>query len=439
MTQITTRAMLAVAAVAVTSAVAAVLLHESSEPVWWLIAVVAAGGSALGWVVLRVVLGRMSAELSAVDEGLLRLQERDYGSRVTPGRRGPASALVERFNALSQRLRAEHDDVFQRELLLETLVEGAPTAIVLCNDAGRVVLSNGAARELLFEGQRPEGSELSALLGERPELSSALIDAEDGLVHVTRAGQQESLHVSRRYFTLSTQRHTLYLVKPMTRELSRQETEAWKKAIRIMSHEMNNSLAAISSMLHSGRTILAHPEQMHRMNRVFDTLDERSAHLREFLEGYAAFARLPRPSLAPVALRELLDSLRVLYPFTLRGELPGGPIVFDAAQVQQALINLLKNAHESGSPKDAIELEVMRVPGGCALCVLDRGSGMSDEALARAREPFFSTKKTGSGLGLALSREIAEGHGGRLDIERRDGGVLRVCLELPSPEPEAPR
>ena len=118
--------------------------------------------------------------------------------------------------------------------------------------------------------------------------------------------------------------------------------------------------------------------------------------------------------------------------FRVEGELPQDPAWIDAAQIEQALLNLLKNAHESGSPPDAVELQVRRMQDLLRIEVFDRGSGMSEAVLTNALVPFYSTKRSGTGLGLALAREIAEAHGGRITLANRDGGGLAVTLFLPA-------
>jgi signal transduction histidine kinase len=222
------------------------------------------------------------------------------------------------------------------------------------------------------------------------------------------------------------------MIKRLTQELRRQEVEIWKKVIRVISHELNNSLAPISSLSHSGRLIMDKPEELHRLSGVFDTIEERAAHLKQFLEGYARFARLPRPRAQHVAWSGFFEKLSDLSPFRLEGLSPTGEAMFDPSQMEQVMLNLLKNARESGSPEDQIRVRLETAPGaGARIQVLDRGSGMSEEVMRQALLPFYTSKPAGTGLGLPLSREIVEAHGGWLRVENREGGGCAVTIWLP--------
>ncbi len=172
--------------------------------------------------------------------------------------------------------------------------------------------------------------------------------------------------------------------------------------------------------------------QTERLPQILQTIGERTRHLENFILGYARFAKLPTPRLDAVPWRALVDRLADQVPFRVGGELPQEPAWIDAAQMEQALLNLLKNAHESGSKPGDVELQVRRVQDALRIDVLDRGAGMSDTVLANALVPFYSTKRSGTGLGLALAREIAEAHGGRISLSNRDGGGLAVTLILPA-------
>jgi nitrogen fixation/metabolism regulation signal transduction histidine kinase len=377
--------------------------------------------------------------LFAVSEGLLGFRERDFGLRLVAERDDEAGEVVRRFNALGEMLRREHNDAYQKQILFLTIIEAAPMAIVLCDEAETVVVANVCARELFFAGKRLDGQDFRAVLGDWPEeIAATILAGDDSLVSLERDGTRETLHASKRFFDLNTQPHVLYIVKPLTRELVRQEIEVWKKTIRVISHELNNSLAPITSLVHSARMIAGRPEHAHRLGEMFATIEDRTAHLKNFLDGYARFARLPKPSKQRTKWSDLLSSVRALYPFEIEGELPGEPGWFDQAQLQQVLINLVKNAAEAGSPLGEIAVEVHAVGRGKELVVKDRGAGMSDEVLEKALLPFYTTKKGGSGLGLPLCREIIESHGGRFSIEQRPGGGTQVRCFIPDgdgPEP----
>jgi two-component system nitrogen regulation sensor histidine kinase NtrY len=235
------------------------------------------------------------------------------------------------------------------------------------------------------------------------------------------------------------QTHTLLVLRPLTREIARKEVETWKKAIRVLSHELNNSLAPISSLVHSARLMLDNPAHAQRLRGALDTIGDRARHLKTFLDGYASFARLPMPSKRLVPWQQLLAGVEGLYPFRVEGMLPTRPAFVDPAQFQQVLINLFKNAAESGSAPDAIAIEFRPLPGdGVEFQVVDQGKGMSEDVIKNALVPFYSTKKTGTGLGLALCREIVDAHGGRLSLHPRSGGGLAVRCWLPSGPREAP-
>ncbi|WP_437682228.1 sensor histidine kinase [Sorangium sp. So ce131] len=388
---------------------------------------------AVGAVASRLLLGRALGLLRAVADGLASFAESDYTLRVRRDRRDELGDLVERHNRLGDALRAQRDDLYQRELLLETALDAAPVAMVLHTEAGRIVLDNGAARAFFAAGERLGGRALGELLaGEPEELRAAITSGSDALVSVERRGELETLYVARRAFRLNTQAHVLVSVRPLTREIARKEAELYRNAIRMISHELNNSLAPISSLIHSGRLLLDRPEQRERLGVVFDTIEERSAHLVRFLAAYADLARLPPPALERVAWRPFLERLRGLAPFALR-EAPAEAGIFDPAQIQQLLLNLLKNAAEAGSAPDQIEVAARRLPTGeLALTVADRGCGLPDEALGKALLPFYSTKAQGRGLGLALCREIATAHGGALALRRREGGGVEVECRLPA-------
>jgi signal transduction histidine kinase len=204
--------------------------------------------------------------------------------------------------------------------------------------------------------------------------------------------------------------------------------------IRVISHELNNSLAPIASLAHSGGELVRR-DKTERLEEVFATIEERARHLEGFIRGYARFAKLPQPQLQNVQWRQFLTGLQLQIPFRM-ADIPEdlyGRV--DIAQLGQALLNLLKNAHEACAeadpPNDDVELRLTRLPQWLRVEVLDRGKGMNEAVLQNALMPFYSTKRNGTGLGLALTREIVEAHGGRVSLQNRREGGLCVSIFLP--------
>jgi len=370
--------------------------------------------------------------LRALSGSVVAFRDGDFSFSIGTERRDELGELVHAHNELGRVLRDQRQNLFQRELLLDTVVQNSPTAMLLTDNADHIVYANIAARQLLNSGRALAGLSFAQVIAETPAiLGERLASGQDGLFTVTLNGEEETFHLSQRAFRLQGQQHTLYLLKRLTRELSRQEVQTWKKVIRVISHELNNSLAPISSLAHSGRE-LARKGDLSRLTLVFDTIEERTRHLDSFIRGYAEFAKLPQPRLMAVVWSPFIDGLARQHRFQHVGNLPPTDGWFDRAQIEQVLINVLKNAHESGSPADDVQLELLDRGSEVRIEMRDRGSGMNEQVLANALVPFYSTKRSGTGLGLALAREIAEAHGGRIALSNRDGGGLTVSITLPN-------
>jgi nitrogen fixation/metabolism regulation signal transduction histidine kinase len=385
----------------------------------------------------RFVLRTVRRTLQAVSDGITSMKDRDFSVSIASPDEPGLRSLVASYNALGALLRDERQSLYQRELLLDTVIQTTPIAMVLTNANGRVVYSNIAARQTFLGGRNLEGLSFDELLQAAPEpLQQAVASDADTLFTLEAGGESEIYHLSKRGFLLNSQAHRLFLLKQMTRELSRQEVETWKKVIRVIAHELNNSLAPISSLAHSGRQFVHRPDAA-QFERIFQTIEERAKHLHTFIDGYARFAKLPRPHHEAVDWNAFLRALQNTLPFVIMGEVPAKPAVFDPAQVEQVLINLVKNAVEAGAQPTTIEVRVADQAGGWRIQVLDRGSGMPEEVLRNALLPFYSTKPAGAGLGLTVCREVVEAHGGRISLANRAGGGLAVSLWIPRREGES--
>jgi len=378
----------------------------------------------LTWIVARAPLRRMKKSLAALNDGVRGFADGDFSLRlrVTGGKE--IASLVKMYNEIGDVLRTQRNESLQRELLFETVLQTTPLAIVLTDAGGRVVYANRAAREVFTPGDRIEGRLFDDILRAAPQLRESFTSDRDSLF---TAGT-ETWHLSRRTFYLNGQSHVLCIANRLTPELRRQEVEVWKRAIRVLNHELNNSFAPIRSLFHSARALRDRPEQLHRLDEINAAVEERLDYLQRFLDGYSQFARLPKPRREQVPWLELLEAVQRIVPFRIASPLPEHSGVIDRTQIEQVVINLVKNAADAGSEA---EVSVQRRAGGSVLTVSDRGEGMTDETITRALLPFWSTRPGGSGLGLPLCNEIVDAHGGHLRIGRREGGGTVVSCWLP--------
>lgn len=368
----------------------------------------------------------------ALEDAALRLGDGDAATRIAWPPDDELAGLMAAANALADRWEQSRRLQHERELVLAAMLDAAPMATLLVDQHQRVVYANRAADSLFgLPGALPGRALADVAAGLDPPLDQALLDsAAEGILTLDNR-DADVVFLRRRRLTLQSTAATVILVERLTREVRRSEVAMWKKTTRVLSHELNNSLAPITSLSRSaGRLIEAG-----RAAEALDALrivEERSQHLSAFLARYADLARLPPPQRQVVAWGEWLVELAELAGIRVVGVPPARPGRFDPAQLEQAVINLVKNAREAGSPDQAIEISVADLgAAGFLLQIRDFGPGFSEAALAEAQLPFWTTKSGGSGLGLALVGEVVEAHGGRMTLRNRPGGGAEVSLTLP--------
>jgi nitrogen fixation/metabolism regulation signal transduction histidine kinase len=419
---------LAIAYASLTSAAAIYVAMRLDQRTAWIIAGAVIVGT-IAWCA-HMIVSRVLELHAVLGNALAAFRDGDFSLRLAPRGDRELAELKGLYNQLADAVRSDRQDVYQKEVLLDTILQRTPIAVVLLNAAERVIFSNTAARELFAPGARLDGRPFEEILENvAAPVREALSGDGDTIFGAPGETNEETFHLTQRIFRLNTQAHRLLLIERLTPELRRQEVAVWKKAIRVINHEINNTVAPISSLFHSARIAQQKPEHSHRLAEIYELIQERLTHLRAFLDGYAHFARLPEPRKARTTWSQILDEAQALYPFRIEGT-PALASNLDRAQMQQALINLVKNAHESGS--DEVVVAVQAAGEDCVVRVLDRGRGMSEEVMRQALVPFYTTKPGGTGLGLALANEIVEGHGGRMRLAAREGGGTVVTLWLPA-------
>jgi two-component system nitrogen regulation sensor histidine kinase NtrY len=383
-------------------------------------------GLAIAALTMRSPLRRIRRNLSALVDGVRGFADDDFSLRLHVTGSDEIADLVAIYNDIGNILRDQRNESVQRELLFETVLQASPLSMILTSDHGRIVFVNRAARDLFGGGERIEGRRLDDLAADVPALRDAL-HASAGAIFTVDG---ETFQLTQRTFYLNTREHVLYLIARLTQDLRRQELDVWKRAIRVVNHELNNSLAPIHSLFHSASVVRERSGEEDRLAEINAAISERLSSLQTFIDGYAHLARLPKPRRERVAWNELLDAVRHVTPFVI-GEPPPHDAMIDRAQIEQVLINLVKNAREAGSDEDHIVVSVVRRSTGSALTVEDRGRGMDEETLGHALLPFYSTKPEGTGLGLALAAEIIDAHGGNVHIARRNGGGIAITCTIP--------
>ncbi len=387
------------------------------------------------FVVLRYFMSPINRVLSALKDGFYNFLDNDFSVSIAKLRNDEFGQLIEVYNKVSETLRDERVNLYQRELLLDTVIQTTPLALVLTDTSKAIIYSNSAACKLFNSGRAINGFQFSELLNNQPsQFLTSVESGLNGLFTVSDNDNNETYHLTQNQFLLNGLNHRLYLFKSLTKEINRQEVNTWKKVIRLISHELNNSLAPITSLAHSGQ-LLSESNKEEKLGKIFATMGERARYLQSFIEGYAKFARLPKPKIQAVAIVPFLKSLQQIKKFELVCENSLADTYCDPGQMQQVIINLIKNAHESGSKPEHVRLIINVNIEYFEILISDRGKGMSDKNLNNALLPFYSTKSDGTGLGLPLCREIIEAHGGKMMINNRLNGGIKITLIIPNFKP----
>ena len=374
--------------------------------------------------------------VETLELGVKCFEDNDFSITIENRRDDELGRVVAAYNQVASTIRKERMSLYQREMLLDTIIQQTPVALMLVDANDVVVYSNDAACELFNLTQKADGERFTPLLKSLPQsLKDATMAKQSGLYSALMDQQRQVYYLSLQSFNLHSAEHHLYLYKNMSTEIDRQEVGLWKNAIRLMSHELNNSLGPISSLTNSAKDILAKPQHADMMPDILDTISSRCERLHQFIEQYAQYARLPSPNKQGVEVNEWIKSLNNLCQFTLLGDVPKRTVQMDVGQIEQVIINLVKNAHEAnGEQSKPVNLAILAddVDNKLVFSVTDEGQGMSDAQLQQALLPFYSTKPQGTGVGLTLCNEIITAHGGvfRLANRIKEKG-LEVRFSLP--------
>lgn len=391
-------------------------------------------GSLAVLVTVLVAAHRMTAwalrPLAGASTVIEALRDGDYSLRLREAKLGGLDELAHSINLLADAMRADALGKRESGLLLGKILDEIELPVLAFRDDGVLTLSNPAARSLI--GLRLHDGIDAGALGMSDLLDREVADS----VRLVLPGGSGRFMVRRRRFRLGGVPHQLLVLAEVGGVLSAERNEAWQGLVRVMSHEINNSLSPIKSMADTWRTRIARDHGDVDTNALAESLEliaRRAGALSRFVGLYAGLAKLPEPSRRPVRLDQLAAKVCALesrVPVVCNGV--ECSISIDPDQIEHALINLIRNAVDAAQQQAApdIRVEWSRHGSGIAIDVLDNGPGPPDTE--NLFVPFFTTKPDGNGIGLLLVRRIAELHGGWFELSHREntssGARARVWL-----------
>jgi two-component system, NtrC family, nitrogen regulation sensor histidine kinase NtrY len=404
----------------------------------WLVAVEGLFLLTFIWGVALV--SRLSGALAGVRESAQLLEEGELTTRFREAGHPDVDLLVRVYNRMADRLRDERVTLQEQQYFLGSLLDVSPSGVIILDHEGRVSSANSSAERLLGRPAsalvgRPlsdDGGALALALAATPVGEATVVPLQGG----RRVRCQSAAFIERGF------PRRFYLVEELTEELRQSEKAAYEKLIRQMSHEVNNSVGATRSLLQSSLTYAAAlpPEERKELEQALGVATARLERLNAFMRSFADVIRLPQPRLQPTDVDALVDGCvtlmqahaapsRVTWRRESRTRL--GLVPMDPAQMEQALINVLKNAVEAAGDDGVITVRLDRDSEGCAIIEIeDSGPGIGDEARAHLFTPFFTTKQNGQGIGLTIVQEILRRHGFDYALDGPAGGPTRFRITV---------
>lgn len=411
-------------------------LLQQQQATAWSTAITLASVCAAWALAVSFLMEQIVRPLQTLANVVSALREDDYSFRARGARRNDALGdLALEVNALAGTLQSQRTGALEAMALLERVMSSMESPMLAFHQEGRLILINSAA-EKAFGLRAPSAVGRSA-----SDLSLAhLLQVEDeSLVTLRDNAAADRWMVRRSAFRLRGLEHHLFLFSDVSRALREEERQAWERLIRVLGHEINNSLAPIKSIAGSLRKRLPESGVPPELARGLEVIEDRSESLNRFLQAYRQLMRLPSPRRKPVPVAGLLSRVAQV---EARLEIvvepsPEATISVDADQIEQALINLIRNAVEAAlapeasadvAPRVVLSWEVQGMD--LHIRITDTGLGLSNSS--NLFVPFYTTKPEGTGIGLVLAQQIAEAHGGKVTLENRpDARGCIATLRLP--------
>ncbi len=377
--------------------------------------------------------------IELINTGAQFIQDSEFTTRFNEIGQPELDRLVKVYNRMADHLRDERTRAQEQNYFLDKILKASPSGIVTLNFDGRISMANPAAERMLqISADDLVGKKLSELNSAFPAAIEKLMPGESQIISLIgrrRVRCQRSQFLDRGF------NRDFILMEELTEELRQTEKTAYEKIIRMMSHEVNNSVGSANSLLHS---CLLYADQLSNEDRqdfenALALVISRTDHLNQFMRNFADVFRLPAPKLEICELNKLAENAALLFKaecakrrieirFDLQANL--SPVKLDRGQMEQVFVNVLKNAMEAIGSDGEIIIRTGKQADKIVLIIEDSGSGIPPSVKANLFTPFFSTKENGQGIGLTLVQEILDNHCFEFSLESQPGGTTQFIIYL---------
>ena len=374
--------------------------------------------------------------INSIANGMDLLQAQDFSSRLSPIGQQEADRIIKVFNRMMNQLKEERLRLREQNHFLDLLISVSPMGVIILDLDERISMANKAALEFLNEGTEEDiqNKTMDKLTG---SLAEELSRIPKDTTTTIRLSDSHIYRCSRLSFVDHGFAHPFYLIESLTSEVMKAEKKAYEKVIRMIAHEVNNSVAGITSTLDTVNDALQTMEDTEDIREVMKVCVERSFSMSRFITNFADVVKIPEPQLEEVQLNDRIIACKMFMEnicqdrnITLHLELcdenPG--VKMDTSLFEQVLINIIKNAAESIETDGQITIRTSASP--TMIEIGDTGKGISKEVEAKLFTPFFSTNPNGQGIGLIFIREVLMKHGYTFSLRTYPDGItrFRICF-----------
>ena len=374
--------------------------------------------------------------LNSIAGGMDLLRAQDFSSRLAPVGQREADRIVQVFNRMMDQLKEERLRLREQNHFLDLLISVSPMGVIILTLDEKISMVNKASLEFMDEGEEENliGKSMHELNG---TLAEELKRLPKGATETIRLSNSRIYRCSRLSFIDRGFAHPFYLIESLTADVMKAEKKAYEKVIRMIAHEVNNSVAGITSTLDTVNSALQTIDDTEDLREVMKVCIERSFSMSRFITNFADVVKIPEPQLEEVPLNErvisckrfmenVCQSRNINLQMDLCKENP--TVSIDTSLFEQVLINIIKNSAESIEEKGCITIRTSASP--LMLEIGDTGKGISKETETMLFTPFFSTKPNGQGIGLIFTREVLMIHNCNFSLRTYPDGItrFRICF-----------